>query len=206
MRSIMPATNPVAVIPAIKILVGLSRATSGQATVCGVDCGKDARKIKRLVGYMPDVFGAYDNMRVREYLDFFGAAFKIPRNQRQSRIDKCLELTGSTYMKDRYVEALSHGMKQRVGIARTMLHDWSWVEVPITYRDPSKRLGKSSLTEALSILWRLRRRFCHGGAHVPGRGARGGAALDNRRRGTQAAYGDVLRSGGLDGTLGTPRS
>ena len=59
----------------IKILVGLARPTSGTATVAGVDCVAEARKVKRLVGYMPDSFGSYDNMRVSEYLDFFGAAF-----------------------------------------------------------------------------------------------------------------------------------
>src|SRR5262249_34665105 len=62
----------------IKILVGLVRPTSGSASIAGADCVREARKIKRLVGYMPDTFGSYDNMRVREYLDFFGAAYGIP--------------------------------------------------------------------------------------------------------------------------------
>src|SRR5713226_7775677 len=66
----------------IKILVGLARPTSGTARVAGVDAVAESRKIKRLVGYMPDVFGSYENMRVREYLDFFGAAFGIPRRER----------------------------------------------------------------------------------------------------------------------------
>src|SRR2546429_8810045 len=65
----------------IKILVGLARPTSGSARIAGVDCQAEARRIKRLVGYMPDTFGSYDNMRVGEYLDFFGAAFGIPRRQ-----------------------------------------------------------------------------------------------------------------------------
>ena len=107
----------------IKILVGLSRPTSGWAKISGVDCTADSRQIKRLVGYMPDTFGSYDNMRVQEYLDFFGAAFRIPRQQRRARIEAVMETTGSTYMRDRFVESLSHGMKQRVGIARTLLHD-----------------------------------------------------------------------------------
>lgn len=107
----------------IKILVGLSRPTSGSATICGADCVKDSRKIQKLVGYMPDKFGSYDNMRVWEYLDFFGAAFGMSRRPRRKRIEEVLETTNSTYMKDRYVESLSHGMQQRVGIARTLLHD-----------------------------------------------------------------------------------
>src|ERR1700682_4248412 len=75
----------------IKILVGLARPTSGSARVAGADCVAEARKIKRLVGYMPDTFGSYDNMRVGEYLDFFGAAFGIARRQRARRLDEVVE-------------------------------------------------------------------------------------------------------------------
>src|SRR4051794_4287559 len=106
---------------AIKILVGLMRPTSGSARIAGSDCVHDAHRIKRLVGYMPDRFGVYDNMRVREYLDFFAAAFGIHGRQRTRRIDEVLETTGSGYMQDRFVESLSHGMQQRIGVARTLL-------------------------------------------------------------------------------------
>src|SRR5687768_8496250 len=99
---------------AIRILVGLLRPTSGTARIAGADCVRDSRQIKRLVGYMPDTFGSYDNMRVTEYLDFFGAAFQIPRHERIRRIDQVLETTNSVWMKDRFVESLSHGMKQRI--------------------------------------------------------------------------------------------
>jgi ABC-2 type transport system ATP-binding protein len=118
----------------IKILVGLARPTSGQAFIAGHDCSRDVRQIKRLVGYMPDVFGSYDNMRVREYLDFFGAAFGISRKLRANRIREVMEITGTTYMQDLFVEALSHGMKQRVGIARTLLHE------PANGLDPAARI------------------------------------------------------------------
>jgi ABC-2 type transport system ATP-binding protein len=107
----------------IKILVGLARPTSGSAKIAGADCVAEARKIKRLVGYMPDTFGSYDNMRVGEYLDFFGAAFGIPRRDRARRIGDVLETVGASSFRDLYLEALSHGMKQRVAIARTLLHD-----------------------------------------------------------------------------------
>src|SRR5437870_11430104 len=98
----------------IKILVGLARPTSGTATVAGADCVAEARKIKRLVGYMPDTFGSYDNMRVGEYLDFFGAAFGLPRRERARRISEALETAAAASFGDLYVETLSHGMKQRV--------------------------------------------------------------------------------------------
>ncbi|MCP4174057.1 MAG: ABC transporter ATP-binding protein, partial [Fuerstiella sp.] len=92
---------------AIRILVGLTRPTAGTARIAGADCVRNARKVRRLVGYMPDKFGSYDNMRVREYLDFFGAAFGIGRRKRQLRISEVLELTNATWMQDRFVESLS---------------------------------------------------------------------------------------------------
>src|SRR5215831_105121 len=88
----------------IKILVGLARPTSGSATVAGVDCVAEPRRVKRMIGYMPDTFGSYDNMRVSEYLDFFGAAFGIRRRERVPRIDAVLELAGARGFKDLFVE------------------------------------------------------------------------------------------------------
>ncbi len=135
----------------IKILVGLARPTSGQAFIAGHDCSKDVRQLKQLVGYMPDIFGGYDNMRVREYLDFFGAAFKIPRKQRVTRIAEVMDITGTTWMADLFVEALSHGMKQRVGIARTLLHD----PAVLILDEPANGLDPAARIEMRGILLRL---------------------------------------------------
>lgn len=131
----------------IKIIVGLIKPTSGTATIDGVDCVRESRKIKQLVGYMPDKFGSYDNMRVREYLDFFGAAFGIPSDVRARRIAEVMELTGTDYMKDRFVESLSHGMQQRVGLARTLIHDPKVLilDEPVNGLDPQARIEMRDL-------------------------------------------------------------
>ncbi len=131
----------------IKILVGLSRPTSGSAYITGVNCSENASKIKRLVGYMPDRFGSYDNMRVHEYLDFFGAIFGMARRDRRRRIAEVMDLTDTTYMQDKFVESLSHGMQQRVGIARTLLHNPEVLilDEPANGLDPKARIDMRQL-------------------------------------------------------------
>jgi ABC-2 type transport system ATP-binding protein len=138
----------------IKILVGLARPTSGSARVAGADCVREARRLKRLVGYMPDTFGSYDNMRVGEYLDFFGAAFGLPRRERARRVGEVLDTAGAGSFRDLYVEALSHGMKQRVAIARTLLHD---PEVLIL-DEPANGLDPQARIEMRQLLLDLARR------------------------------------------------
>ncbi len=135
----------------IKILVGLSKPTSGTASICSVNCTVETRKIKRLVGYMPDTFGLYENMRVREYLDFFGAAFGIPRRRRQERMNAAMDMTGAAGMADLFVESLSHGMKQRVALSRIMLHD-----PPVLILDePANGLDPTARVEMREMLLKL---------------------------------------------------
>lgn len=138
----------------IRILVGLLKATSGSARIAGADCLSETKKIKRLVGYMPDEFGKYDNMRVSEYLDFFGAAYAIPRRDRIRRIDEVLEIAGATHMKDLFVDALSRGMQQRVALARTMMHDPEVLilDEPANGLDPQARIDMRTMLLRLSDL------------------------------------------------------
>ena len=109
---------------AIKILCGLLRPDSGRAFIGEVEVlPKNLAKIKRSIGYMPDITGVYDQMSVWEFLDFYGAAFKIPPKERRKRIEQVLELTHASEMIDYQVSSLSRGMRQKIGLAKTLIHD-----------------------------------------------------------------------------------
>ena len=138
----------------IRMLCGLLKPTSGRALVNGMDVTHSPRKVKRIVGYLPDFFGAYDRMRVWEYLDFFGAAYRIPRRKRREQVAHALDLTGATYMRDLFVGALSKGMRQRVGIAKTLVHDPAvlFLDEPTAGLDPVARIEIRELLRKLKSL------------------------------------------------------
>ena len=107
----------------IKMLATLLKPTSGTALIDGIDVVENPEAVRGRIGYMPAFFGIYDDMRVWEYLDFFAGAYRLPRAQRPRIIDDVLNLTDLIGKKDNYVEELSTGMKQRLCLAKTLIHD-----------------------------------------------------------------------------------
>jgi len=126
----------------IKILSTLVRPDSGRARVAGIDVTRDALAAKSLIGYMPDQPGLYQDMRVREYLEFFSDAFGIPPSQRAASVDSALESSGLGPRASSFVEELSFGMKQRLLLWKTLIHSPKLLllDEPATGLDPLARI------------------------------------------------------------------
>ncbi len=137
----------------IRFLATLLRASRGDGTVNGYSVSEDPMSVRRSVGYMPDAFGVYDGMRVWEFLDFFAVAYKIGRTQRKQVIRDVLELLDLTYKRDDFVNGLSRGMKQRLCLAKTLVHD-----PPVLILDePASGLDPRARVEVKALLKELRR-------------------------------------------------
>ena len=138
----------------IKMLATLLIPTSGQALIDGSDVVKEPDKIRSIVGYMPDFFGVYDDIKVWEYLDFFAAAYRIPKAQRVQIIQDVLGLTDLVVKKDAYVESLSRGMKQRLCLAKTLVHDPKvmLLDEPASGLDPRARIEIRELLKELQAM------------------------------------------------------
>ena len=134
----------------IRFLATLLRATSGDGSVAGHSVSADPMAVRRVIGFMPDDFGVYDGMKVWEFLDFFAVAYEIPRPRRKQIIGQVLELLDLTHKRNDFVNGLSKGMKQRLCLAKTLVHDPPVLilDEPASGLDPRARLEmKALLTE-----------------------------------------------------------
>jgi ABC-2 type transport system ATP-binding protein len=137
----------------MRFLATLLKASRGEGIVNGYSVTRDPMKVRQSVGYMPDSFGVYDGMKVWEFLDFFAVAYSIPRVQRKRVIDDVLELLDLAHKREDFVNGLSRGMKQRLCLAKTLVHD-----PPVLILDePASGLDPRARVEVKALLKELRR-------------------------------------------------
>ena len=138
----------------MRILATLLRPTAGEAWVAGHSVVDERRAVRRAVGYMPDFFGVYGDMKVWEYLDFFAACYEIPAETRRQLVDDLLELVDLTHRREDYVDALSRGMKQRLCLARALAHDPQVLilDEPASGLDPRARIEIRELLRELQAM------------------------------------------------------
>ena len=138
----------------LKMLAGLLRPTSGTIEVAGIEIGAEPKRLHEIVGYVPDTYGLYDELTVHQFLEYFARAHNVPQSKIEKRIESVLELTNLTSKRDSNVGALSRGMRQRLVIAKTLLHAPKvlLLDEPASGLDPHARHELRDLIRELGAL------------------------------------------------------